>query len=179
MKFVSLIFLALGVGAATSAHAESLCGWTDEADIRAAMVGIFTQEGAMSIETETLSVTQAIEDSDVVLDPAGWVMLPMVENWLGHGLETALSGVIYDVDGVDDLLAAVEAEWIADAVGDTSCGPEDLPQVSGVFGTGEDVSGRVTVIPYFSDRMVLLTQTEVRGDWGLAFLTTAVLLTRQ
>lgn len=163
---------------AGAAQAGSLCGVTDEAAVRAAMTGGFTQAGALSIETETLSVTEPFADEPVIIDPAGRIMLPVVDQWTGQDVRTTLSGGIYDVDGVDDLLDTVDAAWIADAVGDTPCGPEELPQITGTFASGEDLSGRVTVIGYFSDRMVVLTQVDLRGDWGIAFVTIAALLTR-
>lgn len=139
----------------------------------------------MSIETETLSVTQDLDaDTDVIVTPQGAITWPMTDQWLRSALRLAPRDAPLDVDTVDDLLDTTETAWIADAVGDTLCGPETLPQMSATFrvapqsGSQDSVSGTLTLIPYFDDRVVLLAQIELRGDWGLGFVTASALLTR-
>ena len=83
----------------------------------------------------------------------------------------------YSVDHVDDILETVEAEWIADAVSETPCGPEDLLQLTAPLDLPPRMAGTVTLIPYFSDRVVIIAEVEMRGDWGLGFVTMAALLT--
>jgi hypothetical protein len=78
---------------------------------------------------------------------------------------------------LDDILDTVDAAWIADEVSGTTCGPEELPQLTASYELSEALNGRLTVIPYFSDRAVLILEAEWRGDWGIAFITLAALLT--
>jgi len=87
-------------------------------------------------------------------------------------------GPVYDVDGVDDILETVEAEWIADAVSQTPCGPRQLLQLTADVDMGEQGGGAVTFIPYFSNQLVMISEVEIEGDWGIAFVTEAALLTR-
>lgn len=168
---------------ATTAQADSLCAVTDPQRINDVLAGAWSQEGAISIETETLSVTQPLDDDTPVTIENGTALVwPMTDQWLNEALSLITAPVRLDVDGVDDLLDTADAFWIADAVGDTPCGPEDLPQVSGSFTAGEQgkddvITGTLTLIPYFEDRVVLLAELEMRGAWGLAFVTGASLLT--
>ena len=85
---------------------------------------------------------------------------------------------IYDVDGVDDILETTGSEWIADAVSLTPCGPDGLLQPTADFAFDELVTGQVTVIPYFSDSMLMIVEARLRGDFGVAFITTSTLMTR-
>lgn len=163
--------------------AQSLCDVTDPDRIAAVLQGVWTQQGSVSIETETLSVTQGLNPQDRV-DVSQTLDLrwPLTDQWLREALPL-IATTPMDVDTVDDLLTTVDADWIADAVGDTRCGPENLPQYAATFDTGmatgdDTLSGTITLIPYFEDRVVLLAQIEMRGAWGLGFVTAASLLTR-
>ena len=88
-----------------------------------------------------------------------------------------LGGPVYDVDAVDDMLATVEADWIADAVSLTPCGPDDLLQLSTVIDVQDVAQGTLTIIPYFTDQIVMISEVEVTGDWVIAFVTEVGLLT--
>lgn len=176
----TLCFIALS---ASVAQADSLCGVEDFDRVQTVLTGTWVQSGASSIETETLSVVQPIDEAAAVEVRAdGGLIWATTDQWLGGALSLEPRSVPYDVDAVDDLLTTTDSDWIADAVGDTPCGPGDLPQLSGAFRVASDaqqdaITGTVTLVPYFSDRVVLLAQIELRGEWGLGFLTTAALLT--
>ena len=159
--------------AATPLGAESFCGMQDAEAVLARLDNIWQLDGAVSVETETLSLLE--EESGIVVISGGLVDAPAVRRFTDAIVAPEI-GRIYDVDGVDDILAAVEAEWIADAVSATPCGPEDLPQLSATFARGAEVSGRITLVPYFTDQVVMIVEAELTGDWGLAFLTQAALL---
>ena len=166
------IFLCLAV---TPATAESLCGVTDTGAVLNAIDGAWVAEGAISIETETLSVTEPFELAAIVTQDA-----TLSAGLLSNGYPIPLEdlGAVYDVDQVDDMLDTVEAVWIADAVSETLCGPEGLLQLSGVISGAEGHIGTVTLLPYFSDRIVVITEYELKGDWGIGFVTSAGLLVR-
>lgn len=50
-------------------HAQSLCDVTDPDRLAAVLQGVWTQEGGLSIETETLSVTQALAHKTASTSP--------------------------------------------------------------------------------------------------------------
>ena len=102
----------------------------------------------------------------------------MFTDWTGVPVTLAHGEAVYDVDGVDDILATAEVDWIADHVSAPPCGPETLPQFTGTFASGDDVEGRVTLVAYFTDAVILIVEAELKGDWGLAFATTASLMRR-
>ncbi|MGR3435501.1 MAG: hypothetical protein ACU0CO_11540, partial [Shimia sp.] len=69
---------------------------------------------------------------------------------------------------------------IADALSDTLCGPEALPQFVGVIDTGGGIAaeGTITVIAYFDDRMLQVTELTLRSAETVVFVTETALLTR-
>ena len=160
---------------AGSGHADSLCGVTAQ-EALPQIIGAWTYEGAVSVETETLSIVEP-DTGRAIVGGDGSFAAPPVSRWIAAPVD--LRGeVVYDVDQVDDLLETVEAAWIADAVSLTPCGPEGLPQLTAEF-MNEELTGQVTLLPYFTDLSVMIVEAELRGEWGLAFITTAALMTRQ
>ena len=163
--------------AASPAAAESLCGVTGEVALTQ-LVGNWIGDVQGNIETETVSVTDVVAPGVASVGEDGRFAIDILGVLAGAGEAVTLTPVetIYDVDGVDDLLDTVEAAWIADALSDTPCGPESLPQLRGVVDYAPDLTGQIVLIPYFDDRVLMLAEWENRGDWGLAFLTLAALL---
>lgn len=159
---------------ASAGQTASLCDVSAE-EALSAIAGDWVGRGAVSIETETLSVVEeavfglTVSGEGVARDGSfsAWTTAPLT-------LEPA---AIYDVDGVDDILATIDAEWIADDVSLTPCGPETLPQLSAPLELAPDFNGRVTLLPYFTDQVLMIFEYEFRGDWGLAFVTEGALLT--
>lgn len=171
MKY-ALISLLIG---ASTAQAESLCNVTDIDTVLSAIDGAWVATGAISIETETLSITEPFELAAMVNQDAQ-VSAGLLSN--GYSIRLDDLGPIYDVDQVDDMLDTVEAAWITEAVADTRCGPEGLLQLSGPITSVQGSEGTITLLPYFSDRIVIITEYEVKGDWGIGFVTVAGLLER-
>lgn len=158
-----------------AAQAESLCGVTDEAAVFAALQGDWNVSGSVSLETETLSVTRPNEGTAAFRED--FVVVEIIEDGTGTTGNLATVGQVYDVDQVDDILETVEAEWIADDLSLTPCGPEGLLQLSSQVEEFGNLS-RLTVLPYFDDQILVISESERKGDWGLAFVTFAGLLTR-
>ncbi|MBU2993522.1 hypothetical protein Q4555_13230 [Octadecabacter sp. 1_MG-2023] len=172
MRYVASFLICL----TGTAQAESMCGWDEPTEIRAALAGDWIYKGAGSFVTASLDdqgeidgAANITEAGDVAVDEITYTLMPLLRPELGD--------VVYDVDQVDDLLETVEAEWIADAVSMTPCGPDDLPQLSATYQITEALNGQLTVLPYATDQVVLMLEAEWRGDWGLAFVTIAALLT--
>ena len=174
MKF-ALVFLIFG---ATTAQSDSFCGVTDEAAVLDALQGHWVRAGATSIESVSISEVSPVSW------PAEFGRTGEVDAWevttafAISDVVLGFDGPIYDVDGVDDILETTGSEWIADAVSLTPCGPDGLLQPTADFAFDELVTGQVTVIPYFSDSMLMIVEARLRGDFGVAFITTSTLMTR-
>lgn len=146
---------------------RSLCGLDNDTLLLAVMQGDWAERGAISIESETLSVTEPVDGNMVIYST--FIQSDAVFGTYQFDQGPLMRGQVYNVDQVDDLLETAEVAWIADEVSLTPCGPEELPQVSAELyelGVGEgqsadrDVTGRVTVLPYFSDKMVILVEAQ-------------------
>lgn len=161
---------------AGSAGAESLCGLTDEAEILARLAGAWDGEIRVSVETETVSVTEPLAERWAMLAPDGSFTTALNNNLDVDVVLRLATEPVIDVDGVDDLLDTTDSAWIADALSDTPCGPEALPQLTGAVTGRPDVSGIVMLIGYFDDRLLMLIALELRGDHGLAFVSATALL---
>ena len=181
MKYLVLSCLVC----AAPVSAESLCDLNDLDELRATLAGEWAAMGRTSVEATTLSVVQettgfAVIDADGRIasqDVAAHAPMPLVFiDGSSPTLEVAQEP--YDVDHVDDLLETVEAEWIADELSLTPCGPEELLQMSVPIVPTEDITVQVTLLPYFEDQFLLLSEGEVKGAWGIAFITKAALFTR-
>ncbi|PVA06125.1 hypothetical protein [Thalassorhabdomicrobium marinisediminis] len=181
----SILAPVFAIVVASAAQAESLCGVLDRSQVLGTIAGDWQLEGAVSAEGETLSqVRQTL--GHVIIDATGRIataVAPAGEEAPRAALEDdsltlTSTGVFYDVDRADDIFDTVEAPWIADAVSETPCGPERLLQLGGMFEVGDSTSGIVAVLPYFSDRIVLIGETKITSERGLIFVTRAALLTR-
>ena len=169
---------------ATGAQADSLCGVTDIDVVCAAMAGEWSMRGAMSVESVVFSVTD-VTAGRVLITPDGVFSSVTVVDGAEipdvvtdeNSKSLLLGGPVYDVDVVDDMLETVEADWIADAVSLTPCGPDDLLQLSTVIDVQDVAQGTLTIIPYFTDQIVMISEVEVTGDWGIGFVTEVGLLT--
>lgn len=175
-----IVYAAIGLGlAAQGAAAESFCGRSDHTAVLAQLAGAWTGEVSVSVETETLSVTQIATPGHSDISTDGRFQIDFVDQMIGENSALTLmpSDQGYDVDTVDDLLSTTQTEWMADTLSDTLCGPESLPQFTGRIEFAPDLVGDVTLIAYFDDRVLMLSELEARGDHGLAFVTSAALLT--
>lgn len=197
MKMLSFVFAVMATHVAAEAMKpvlsieamkpnRSLCELDDNTLLLEIMQGDWVERGAISIESETLSVTEPVDGEMYIF--ATLIQSNAVFGTYQFDQANLRRGQVYDVDQVDDLLETAEVEWIADEVSLTPCGPDGLPQVSAdLFELSvdegpiadRDVVGRVTVLPYFANKMVILVEAELRGDWGIAYLTAATLMTRE
>ncbi len=171
MRFFTLGFVLIS----GAAQAESLCGATDQVALLEAIHGPWSVSGSISVETQTLSVVEPIQ-ANVLIGRTGAILLDF-EGESGSSLILGAAEDALDVDQVDNFLKTVEAEWIADEVSDTPCGPEGLLQLQALRDDPEGDYNRVTVLPYFDDRLVIITEIETAGEWGLAFITLGGILT--
>ncbi len=85
----------------------------------------------------------------------------------------------YDVDRVDDVLDTTERADLADVLSDTQCGPEALPQLQvdlPEFEGGISVFGTITLMPYFDDRVLEISELTLKSDETVLFMTETVIL---
>jgi len=174
MKQVFFICIAAFFG--LTANADTMCGRLDIGALDE-LQGQWISDIAISLESETLSVTE-VEEKSVTSILAGALRTPLIARIAGPDATVSLTlqDTFYDVDGVDNMLDTTDSAWIADSLSDTPCGPESLMQFSGLLVVAGANTGRVTVIPYFTDRVLLIAELEMRGDFGLAFVTATGLL---
>ncbi|SLN11609.1 hypothetical protein [Pseudooctadecabacter jejudonensis] len=164
----------LCVGLSTAASAESLCGVTDPQVILGHLSGEWSLTGALSVELETLSVTQPVTGTASAQGADLTLQFPMETE--AHTMNLRPAPDRRDVDWVDDILTTVEQDGIADDLSLTPCGPESLIQFIGSASTEDGRSQITTILPYFSDAMLMVQTGEWAGEWGLAFLTGAALM---
>ena len=168
--------------AGMAANAESLCTAQDPADVLAGLSGSWSREGAISVENATVSELRRIRDETLVISDEGGYRTGLVEDLIGGDVALVLSDVPpYDVDGVDDILDTVQRADLADILSDTPCGPETLPQFVATLAVldGVEVTGTITLIPYFTDRVLEVTELELKASDTILFLTGAALLRPQ
>ena len=157
--------------------ALSLCDVRDVDRIAQVLAGDWVHSGAGAFVSASDEAVRPVE-GDIRIDAGGAVAWAELTGVLLPRVTPVLGDMVYDVDGVDDLLATTEVEWIADDLSDTVCGPESLPQLSAAYEVSEDLNGQLTLIPYFEDRVLAVLETEWTGEWGIAFVTVTTLMTR-
>ncbi|WP_425098411.1 hypothetical protein [Tropicibacter sp. S64] len=162
------------------AAAEGFCNVTDAAEVFARIEGAWLRRGSLSIESATDSQLMASQVYKLTLDGAGMAESSFLDGVLGAPQQMMLADPRpYDVDRVDDVLDTTERPDIADTLSDTLCGPEALPQlvipVAMAFG-GTKIDGQVTLIPYFDDRILEITEYMATLDEGVLHVTETVLL---
>ena len=173
----ALILVALF---ASPAAADSLCGERDVARLNAQLAGQWDRTAHISLENETLSMLRQTEPEVVTITGAGALITGFIDDQTGGPLPLVLQdAAAYNVDAVDDMLDTTETSHFADILSDTPCGPEDLPQLQGTLlqADGMSASGTVTLIPYFDDRILEITELELRSEAALIFMTATALLT--
>lgn len=169
--------VALSLAALPALAGESLCGRRDGVAILAELAGAWDNALTVQVETEGLSTLREIEGDWALLEADGAFLNAFLDELIGAPVTLAFVEEGYDVDQVDDLLEATESDWIADALSETPCGPETLPQFRAGFKGGAGLSGQITLIPYFTDKALMLFQIDYLGDWGLSEVTGTALLT--
>ncbi|MCF2872726.1 hypothetical protein L0664_16770 [Octadecabacter sp. G9-8] len=187
MKYVvATVLFTAPLFTATGAQADSLCQVWNVDVVQNAIAGQWSTRGATSIESVIFSTTENTVGQVVISSAGQFASASVVEGAAIPDVTLESDSAfmfdicpVYDVDGVDDILDTVEADWIADAVSGTPCGPRDLLQLTATVDMGEQGGGAVTFIPYFDDQIVMISEVEIVGDWGIAFVTEVALLTPQ
>ncbi len=181
MKTLRLVMAAaLVAGQAGFAAADGLCGVTGRDDLMATLAGDWTREGSVSLVNETTDILRASETYPVTILPEGAVTSRFLDSLTGAPVPLALLDVpAYDVDRVDDVLDSTARADLVDRLSDTLCGPEALPQVQAVLRITGDISvvGTITLIAYFDDRVLEITELQLQGDETVLFQTETALLT--
>lgn len=163
---------------ALPASARNLCGVDDREAALAAIAGEWRAEEAISLENETTSLMRRPAPAREVVTAEGRLGTGFLDDTTGGTVALALARPgPYDVDRVDDVLETTESPAFADMLSQTRCGPEDLPQLVAVL-DGPEAEGRVTLIAYFDDRMLRITELTLRGEGAVLFMVAAALMTR-
>jgi hypothetical protein len=166
--------------AASPASAEGLCDITGEAGLLARLAGSWEQDGRLSLENATTSLLRDLPPARVEITADGLYDSPFTDNITGAPLALTFADTpAWDVDRVDDILETVERADIADTLSDTRCGPEALPQlVAEIPETpGMSAGGTLTLIAYFDDRLLRITELELKSAETILFMTEAALMT--
>ncbi len=171
--------LAILLLAALPAEARSLCGVTDEAEVLAAISGIWQAEERISLENAATSLIRVPAPARAEIGPGG-IETDFLDGLTGAPLPLRRTDPPpYGVDAIDDLLETTGHAELADRLSDTPCGPEELPQLVARLpaGTAPDATGTVTLLAYFDDRLLQITEMVLRSEETVLFLTGTALLT--
>ena len=171
--------IAIWLLAAGPAAAQSLCGNDDAEAVLDAVEGRWTANEKIALESHADSYFRAPDPAPVVIRD-GQIDSAFLDSLQGQPLDLELAdGPIYDSDAVDALLKDTRNETLADLLSDTPCGPENLPQLVARVPDTEGISagGTVTLIPYFEDRMLMVTELELSSPEALLFMTGVAYMT--
>jgi hypothetical protein len=178
--------LLLTIASAVPALAEPLCDRPAEPALLETLVGDWSREGSISQFNETLDEVRAVpaKETGYVITAEQHLSSTYLDYLAGDPLSlTGLSEPAYDVDRVDDVLDTTERADLADILSDTLCGPETLPQWQATLFVedrdGMQVTGTYTLIGYFTDRLLLIGELELRSEEALIFMTETMLLRPQ
>jgi hypothetical protein len=175
-----LMAAALAALAPVAAVADGFCGISDPTVVYERLAGSWVREGSTSVEGSTTSFVRPARMFATEIDANGQYYSGFVDSIMGE--EVALRWAEpkpYDVDRVDDVLDITERADLADVLSDTQCGPEALPQLQielPEFEGGVTVFGTVTLVPYFDDRVLEISELTLKSDETVLFMTETVLL---
>lgn len=166
--------------AAPAAQAKGLCDITDPVQLYEALGRVWQPEDSrISLESATVSTMREGANGAVTISPAGTYDSPFTDSIVGEPLELTLRETpAYDVDQVDDMLDTTENAGLADILSETRCGPEALPQFEVRLPETEGFSaaGTITLIVYFEDRLLRITELDLTSDETILFMTETALL---
>ncbi len=166
---------------AAPAHADGFCEIAASETLFETLAGEWDRDGAQSLENATTSMLRASAQYTVKIGAGGMLNSTFIDSLTGAPIPLTLAEApVYDVDGVDDILDTIERADIADTLSDTRCGPEALPQLTAEIPVTSGISagGTITIIAYFDDRLLQITELELKSDETILFLTEAAILTR-
>lgn len=174
--------MAAAVAALTpvAAFADGFCGGSDPAVVYERLAGSWVREGSTSVEGSVTSFVRPARVFATQIDADGTFYSGFVDSLMGEAVAlTWAEPKPYDVDRVDDVLDTTERADLADVLSDTQCGPEGLPQVQvnlPEFEGGITVFGTITLVPYFDDRVLEISELTLKSDETVLFMTETVLL---
>jgi|GEM_PF-6512189 len=177
----AVVTALLIVLAAPAADATSLCEAPDDA-LADLLAGTWTGEPRQSIDSLDTARIRAPGEIRVRLaagDPGLAMTTGLLDNLGIAPLDLRRARPVpYDVDRVDDVLDTTDNAVLADLLSDTPCGPESLPQFSGTVGIegGIRVEGTITIVAYFTDRLLGITELTLQNEGATLYLTETVLL---
>ncbi|WP_270728608.1 hypothetical protein [Shimia sp. Alg240-R146] len=160
--------------------ADGFCDVTDPAEVYARLAGNWEREGSTSVDGADTSFIRPARVFATRISADGMFQSGFVDSLMGE--EVALEWITpkpYGVDRVDDVLDATERADLADVLSDTRCGPESLPQLQlelPEFEGGVSVFGTITLVPFFDDRVLEISELTLRSDETVLFMVETVLL---
>ncbi|SMP22497.1 hypothetical protein [Shimia sagamensis] len=175
-----LMAIAAAALVPVTAVADGFCGVSDPAVVYERLAGSWVREGSTSVEGSVTSFVRPARMFATEIDKDGQYYSGFVDSLMGEKVAlTWAAPKPYDVDRVDDVLDTTGREDLADLLSDTHCGPEALPQLQIVlpeFESGISVFGTITLVPYFDNRVLEISEVTLKSDETVLFMTETVLL---
>ncbi|SFK56182.1 hypothetical protein [Shimia haliotis] len=176
-RFFAIAVMAL---APAGAWAEGFCGVTEPAEVYERLAGNWVREGSTSVEGADTSFVRPARAFGTAISAEGAFQSGFVDSIMGEPVEMRwMTPKPYDVDRVDDMLDTTERADIADLLSDTLCGPEDLPQLQidlPEFEGGVTVYGTITLVPYFDDRVLEISELTLKSPETVLFMVETAIL---
>lgn len=175
-----ILVAAVAVLAPVVAVADGFCDVTDAAAVYERLAGSWAREGSTSVEGSTTSFVRPARVFATEIDLDGTYYSGFVDSIMGEAI--ALSWAEprpYDVDRADDVLDTTARADFADVLGDTKCGPEALPQLQLTLPEEEGgitVFGTITLVAYFDDRVLEISELTLKSEETVLFITETALL---
>ncbi len=176
-RFFAIAAVAL---APVGAWADGFCGVTDPVAVFERLAGSWVREGSTSVEGADTSFVRPARVFATEIGADGMFQSGFVDSIMGEPVEMRwMAPKPYDVDRVDDVLDTTERADLADLLSDTLCGPEDLPQVQvelPEFEGGVTVYGTITLVPYFDDRVLEISELTLKSPETVLFMVETAIL---
>ncbi len=170
----------LTIALPVAAIADGFCGVTDAEAVYARLAGSWQREGSTSVEGGTTSFVRPARVFATEIDMDGLFYSGFVDSIMGEEFSLRWTEPKpYDVDRVDDVLDTTGRADLADLLSDTQCGPEALPQLQIELPereAGVTVYGTITLVAYFDDRVLEISELTLKSDETVLFMTETALL---
>lgn len=180
MNMKRFLTIAAVVLAPVGAWAEGFCGVSNPSEVFERLAGSWVREGSTSVEGADTSFVRPARVFATEISTDGLFQSGFVDSLMGEAVEMRwLDPKPYDVNRVDEVLEVTERADLADLLSDTLCGPEELPQLQMTlpeFEGGVTVYGTITLVPYFDDRILEISELTLKSPETVLFMVeTAVL----
>ncbi len=175
-----ILMAAVAVLTPVAVMADGFCGVTDPVAVYEQLAGNWVRDGSTSVEGSTMSFVRPARKFATEISAEGLFSSGFVDSLMGDAVAlTWAAPKPYDVDRVDDVLDTTERADLADLLSDTQCGPMGLPQLQidlPEYEGGITVFGTITLVPYFDDRVLEISELTLKNDETVLFMTETVLL---